>query len=84
MAQRKGYNVTAYNAEGRAILTEHYARKLDARKVAKEFLAYTNVKTVDIDDAVYDDCGNVIERYVKTGVNSGIVIVDGEVSNIRF
>ena len=84
MATRNGYNVTAYNSEGKAILTEHYARKVDARKVAKEFLAYTNVKTVDIDDAIYNDCGNVIERYAKTGANSGIVIEDGEVRNIRF
>ena len=84
MAKRNGYNVTAYGTEGKAILTEHYTRIVDARRVAREFLAYTNVKTVDVDNARYGDCGDVIERYAKTGANSGIVIEDGEVRNIRF
>lgn len=84
MAKRNGYNVTAYGIEGKAILTEHYSRVTDARRVAREFLAYENVKTVDVDNARYGDCGDVIGRFIKTGANSGVVIVDGEVTNIRF
>ena len=84
MARRKGYNVTAFDVEGNAILTEHYTRKTDARKVAREFLGYINVKSVDIDDAIYTECGNVIEQYVKIGGRNAVKIIDGVITNVRF
>ena len=84
MAQRKGYNVAAFDVEGDVILTEHYTRKADARKVAREFLAYSNVKSIDIDDAIYNNCGNVIEQYVKIGGRNAIKIIDGVITNVRF
>ena len=84
MVQRKGYNVAAFDIDGNVILVEHYSNKVTARKVAREFLAYSNVKTVDIDDAVYQTCGNIIERYVKVGARSGIVIADGVTRMVRF
>lgn len=84
MAKRNGYNVTAYDVEGRTILSEHYTRKADSRKVAREFLGYINVKSVDIDDAIYSECGNVIEQYVKIGGRNAIKIIDGVITNVRF
>jgi len=84
MVQRNGYNATAFDIDGRVILSEHYTSKVAVRKVAREFLTYSNVKTVDVDNAKYGDCGEIIERYVKVGARSGLVIVDGVTRMVRF
>ncbi len=85
MASKNTYKVTAYDAQGAQIHGETFTRIADARKVAREFLPYVNVFTVDVTrenaKAIRD---YVAERYVKLSPNSGIVIVDGETKNIRF
>lgn len=84
MAKRNGYNVTAFDTEGKIILVEHTSSMVVARKLAREFLAYSNVKTADIDRAEYGNSGTVAEQYIKIGMSAGVCIVDGTVRNIRF
>ena len=84
MAKRNGYNVTAYNAEGEVILAEHYTRKTDAARTAKEFLTYSNVYTVDVDDAQFGDCGDLVGRYVKTSDHQGLYISKGIAKRVFF
>lgn len=84
MAQRKGYNVTAFDIEGRVILSEHNTRKTDAARTSKEFLLYTNVYTVDVDDAQYGDSGNLVGRYIKTSAHQGVYVSNGIVRRVFF
>ena len=81
---RKGYNVTAFDREGGIILVEHVTSKAAARVLAKDYARHSNVGTVDVDDACYGTCGNVLYRVVKTGIRSAFVVEDGEVKNIRL
>ena len=84
MAKRNGYNVTAFDTDGDVILIENVSSKVTARKLAREFLAYSNVKSADIDNAFYGNSGNIIEQYIKIGISAGVCIADGHMTNIRF
>jgi len=85
MAKANTYKVTAYDAQGAQIHGETFTRIAQARKVAREFMPYVNVFTVDITRENATRVSDyVAERYVKLSPNSGIVIIDGESRNIRF
>lgn len=77
---RKSYEVTAFNAQGKYILAQTTTNKANARRIAKAFLTYADVYTVDVNDG---EIAN-IERFVKLGVHNGIVIAHGNTKNIRF
>lgn len=82
MANKNTYQVIAYNANGGEVYGETtIARIADARRVAREFLTYCNVYTVDI---VRN--GDLIHatRFVKLSPRNGIVIDGGNTKNIRF
>lgn len=81
---RRGYNVAAFDHDGDVILVEHVTSKVAARALAKDYARHCNVCTVDVDDALYDTCGNILYRVVKTGVRAAFVVEDGEVKNIRL
>ena len=82
MANKNTYQVVAYAANGGEIYGEtSITRIADARRVAREFLTYCNVYTVDITrngDAIHPT------RYVKLSPCSGLVIEGGNTRNIRF
>ena len=85
MAQQNTYRVTAFDANGARIYSESTTRMAQARKTAREFLRYSNVRTVDlINESATTVRGYVVERYVRLSPNSGIVISNGESRNIRF
>jgi len=84
MAKRNGYNVTAFDMSGNVILSEHVSSMVAARKLAREFLGYSNVKTVDVDRAEYGNSGTIAEQYIKIGISAGVCIVDETMKNIRF
>ena len=76
------YQVVAYDANGGEIYGEtSITRIADARRVAREFLTYCNVYTVDLVKG-----GDIIHavRYVKLSPRNGIVIEGGNTKVIRF
>ena len=81
MAAKNVYQVIAYNANGCELYGEEVARIADARRLAREFLPYCNVYTVDLvrnGDFIH------ATRYVKITPASGVIITDGETKAIRF
>jgi len=82
MANKNTYQVVAYNANGGEVYGEtSITRIADARRVAKEFLGYCNVYTVDLVKG-----GDIIHavRYVKLSPRTGLIIDGGNTRNIRF
>lgn len=81
MATKNTYDVVAYDANGAKVYGETVARIADARRIAREFLPYTNVYTVDL---VRN--GDIIHatRYVKLSPRNGIIIDGGNTKSIRF
>lgn len=85
MAKRNGYNVTAFDASGAHVLTNHVPTKVEAGRVARAFLAYDNVYTVEVDNAKYGDCGERVETYAKTSQYTAACISSkGGVRNVRI
>ena len=82
MATKNTYQVVAYDANGGEVYGETtITRVTDARRVAREFLAYCNVYTVDITRN-----GDIVHatRYVKLSPRNGIVIDGGNTKPVRF
>lgn len=84
MAKRNGYIVATFDIDGSEILSERATTLMAARKLAREFLGYCNVRTVDVTRAEYGDCGTLVERYVRLDAGTSVCIADGQVRNIRF
>ena len=77
---KKSYSISAYDTNGTLILTEHASSSVKASSVAREFLTYANVGTVDVER------NNIITyRYARLSNHSGIKIdTNGKIANIRF
>lgn len=85
MAKGNGYNVVACDVNGKEIYTSHVTRKVEAGRVAREFLAYSNVCTVDMDNAQYGNCGDRVGMYVKTSGRTAIYIpATGQIKRARI
>lgn len=79
------YTVAAFDCDGRQIVRESVSTKVAATRTAKEFLRYSNVRTVDLDEVKYVDLtGPTITRFLKTGMRTGLAITNGVMRNIRF
>lgn len=82
MAAKNLYQVVAYDANGGEIYGEtSITRVADAKRVAREFLTYCNVYTVDL--VKNGDFIHAV-RFVKLSPRNGLVIDGGNTRSIRF
>lgn len=85
MAKQSNYYVSAFFNSGRVICRELVSTKVSAGKLAREFLGYSNVYTVDVNATTYGDYGAIIDRYIKMSAHTGFKVdANGKMANIRF
>ena len=86
MARTNNYKVTAYDMQGATILAETTNTKLNAGRIARDFLGYSNVYTVEV---VRPNAKLVADykvgNYVKTSTRTACYIPNtGNIRNVRI